>query len=232
MDTYTDDVTRSLDDVSSAVLLLDIPYDEAINMINAHSKFRNVADEKFWKLKLAKDFHATWNSEDPRCAREQYFEIHDLIRGGDSIEDILWSRLRAYETSSRKKVSVHFSGNSDSYHSKFGDLSNALKIAVVSKSETFARASLRLLRFNIDRHNQYDYAAKIMRENKLPLTYTNLIKILANQESGHGSAQPLNDVFTIQYENGDKLTRSITDIDLWNLERLDNHLDIDFRGLS
>jgi hypothetical protein len=105
-------------------------------------------------------------------------------------------------------------------------------VGVLAKDRTFARCVLRLLRFEIDNHPLYDYAAESIKERGKRLTYTNLIKMLANgeaidQEDNYGDDYKLKSQFTVKYADGTTLTRSISEVDIWTLPRIIDELNIE-----
>lgn len=224
------DVATTIDNATTGQLLLSMPYEEVIMMIQSHPKYYKAVDDTFWFLKLQKDYQKIYDPTSSKSPQEQYFAVHDLIREDDALNDIFWRRLKAIEESSKDEVKVHFSGEFDSNQTKFEKLSNQLKLGVVARSKLFARATLRLLRFQVDNNPLYDYAQELMDGE--PLTYTNLIKTLADQESQYGKAYPLGITFTVKYCGGETLTRDITDIDLWTLRRMEKGLEIDIVDLE
>ncbi|CAK7995061.1 Hypothetical protein POVR1_LOCUS579 [uncultured virus] len=234
LDPIERDTATSLDVSTISQLLLSLPYEEVISLAASHPKYQTaINDSTFWTLKLQQDYKKTYNPASPKSPQQQYFEEYDLIRESDGdISEKLWSKLQKIEKTSTNEVRVHFSGEFDSNQTKFETLSNELKLGVIARSKLFARAALRLIRFEVDNNPLYDYAQEIIDEEGDPLTYTNLIKTLAHQESHYGKDYPLGTNFMVKYVGGETLTRDITEIDLWTLGRMDRELGIDVVDLD
>ena len=228
---YGDFTTGILDDSTMSQLLLSMPYDEMIAFAFAYPKYQIILDDpRFWNLKLQKDYNHEINPKSPKSPQQQYFEEFDLIRDDDDIDDIFWAKLRKLETESKDLIKIHFSGGFGSSLTTFEELSNDLKIAVIAKNSIFASATLRIIRFYVDKSRMYDHAAGLIKEDGNHLTYTNLILKLAEQENQYVNEYDLRENFTATFKSRHivkTLTRDITEIDLWTLPRMDENLNID-----
>jgi len=227
MDRSSPSPAMCLDATTTALMLLSLPYNDVLSISQKHPKYQLLMDNNFWISKLKMDYQLNYDGSTGKNPHQEYYHAYDLIRSDDEIEERLRSRLIEIETTSNDQVKVHFSGGFVSDLQGFGALSNKLRIGVIARSKTFARAALRLLRFHeIDFNPMYDYAVEIMREDNVPLTYTNLILTLAEQESSYVKDYPLDITFTMTSLGGETLTRLITEIDLWTLERTHGHMII------
>lgn len=228
MDRLTLSPAICLDETTTSLMLLSLPYNDVLSISQAHSKYRSLIDDNFWISKLKIDYQLDYDGSAKKNPRQEYYHAYDVIRSDDEINERLQSRLIEFETSSNDQVKVHFSGEYDSNQTRFEMLSNELRIGVIARSKTFARATLRLLRFHeVDFNPMYDFTVESMIEDNIPLTYTNLIEGLAAGESLYGKAYPLDVTFTVKHVGGETLTRLITEVDLWTLKRIDDNMVFD-----